>query len=112
MAQMYDAHFGNNVFLFLLGGVIGTVMLTIPAVLLEKSSFASIISTYSKGTIIILAWQFCFILIIDIFFKHFVGDSIHNDWVAIGCSVFVYAMFLPIIRFVIKNIPAFVGYRE
>lgn len=71
MAQMYDAHFGNYVSLFLLGGMLGTVMLASLAILMERFDFNGIVSTYSKGTVIVLAWQVCFISIIDNLFIHF-----------------------------------------
>lgn len=97
---MHKCGYGNSMLLFLLGGVAGTVLVFV----ISKSIpfFSSIIVTISKGTIIILGFQWYFINIILAFLPcKFI--------VYLVSSIVIVILFVPIIRFLECNCPIMLG---
>ena len=112
MVQMYNADYGNSILLCLVGGVWGTFLLAIVGVLFNSKDYNRIIYCYSKGSVISLAWQIVFLFIIDQFSTKAGFTCIHNDFITFLLAVFIFIAFVPIIKFINKNIPILVGYRK
>lgn len=116
--RMYNADYGNNLILFLLGGCIGTAFLAVLSILLKAlnlpkmsnrgSRLDTIVSTHSKGSIITLAWQIFFLLIA----KNTIGEIRHNDVISLLVALCIYFAFVPIIKFVNAYMPIISGYRR
>ena len=112
MIEMYNAKFGNNIFLFIVNGFIGTFLLAICSMLCGNKDRWNIVNILSKGTIIVLAWQIVFLLMIDLTMARILGSYLHNDVITFTMACVIYIAFIPIIRFIRLHIPILVGYRR
>lgn len=112
MTEMYNAGYGENILLFLIGGISGTIMLVACSMLLDNIDVFSIVSLYSKGTIIILAYQIVFLFSIEQFLSRILGGLLYHDGITLAFSVVIYLAFIPIIKIVNKYFPILVGYRK
>ena len=102
-------HYGKNVFIGYLGGVIGTFMIFLLSMLMKWNS---IIKTFSTGTILILAFHmfFCGLISAKIFVKndiHF-GQDIYSILIAFIVMVIMY----PVILLVQRYFPLMIGIRR
>ena len=112
MIEMYNAKFGNNIFLFIVDGFIGTFLLAICSMLCGNKDMLEIVNNLSKGTIIVLAWQIVFLLIIDLTMARVLGSYLHNDALTFMMSCVIYIAFIPIVKFIKLHVPILVGYRR
>ena len=110
--EMYNAKFGNDIFLFIADGFIGTVLLAICSMLFGNKNRWGIINKLSKGTIIVLAWQIVFLLMIDLTMSRILGCYLHNDVVTFIMACVIYIVFIPFIKFIRLHLPFLVGYRR
>lgn len=101
---MYTNSFGNNYFIFLLGGVLGFFLILILSVVLDKYK-SDIIITLSKGTIVILGYHRIMIELIQN-----VDPSSHNYW-GWGYSLVILFAFYPVILFCNRYFPIILGKR-
>lgn len=112
LIEMYNAKFGNNLFLFIVDGFIGTFLLAICSILCGNKDKLGIVNNLSKGTIIVLAWQIVFLLMIDLTMSRILGCYLHNDVVTFIIACVIYIVFIPIIKFIRLHLPLLVGYRR
>ena len=98
---MYTADFGNNIVLYLLGGVCGTSMIFFICKYLERYNFKWL-KTISQGTIIILGFH---IFLVQILRKIFPEPSF-LDYV---WSLLIIFLFIPVIIFTQRYIPILLG---
>ena len=99
--RMYTSYFGDNIFLYLLGGVSGTALIYIICKYIEKYNFKWL-KTISVGSIIILGFHIFFIQISR---KIFTESSI-LDYLL---SLIIILLFVPIITFTQKYLPLLIG---
>lgn len=99
--KMYTADFGNNIVLYLLGGVCGTSMIFFICKYLERYNFKWL-KTISQGTIIILGFH---IFLVQILRKIFPEPSF-LDYV---WSLLIIFLFIPVITFTQRYIPILLG---
>ena len=112
MIEMYNAKFGNDIFLFIVDGFIGTFLLGICSMLCGNKDRFGIVNNLSKGTIIVLAWQIVFLLLIDLTMARILGSYLHNDVITFIIECVIYIAFIPIIKFIKLHTPILVGYRR
>lgn len=102
---MFEAHYGKNMLLFFIGGICGTIALFIISYFMNSIRL-SIIDIISRGTIVILGFQF---IIIQVYYH------VPKGWLgAIGdylAAIVIILIFVPVIIFVERYIPAILGYR-
>lgn len=111
MVEMYNAGYGGNVFLFVIGAFTGTTMIAILSVFCNSYSGKGLIQLYSKGTMLMLAWQIIFLFLIDLMFSKFLAQIAHNDFVTFILAALIFVAFVPIIRRINKYCPILIGYR-
>ena len=99
--RMYTSYFGDNIFLYLLGGVSGAAMIFFICKLLEGYNLGWL-KTISVGSIIILGFHIFFIQVLR---KIFTEPSL-LDYV---WSLLIIFIFVPIITFIQKYLPLLIG---
>ena len=102
---MYDATCGNNIFLFLLGGIAGTCAVYIISYLLKDYNPTAIL-IISKGTIIILGFHQLFIRLFDR-----LPAVCHSPIAESVAALLILLAFIPIIRLSENYFPVLLGYR-
>lgn len=112
MIEMYNAKFGNDILLFVVDGFIGTFLLAIGSMLCGNKDMLGIVNNLSKGTIIVLAWQIVFLLMIDLTMARTLGNYLHNDVITFIMTCVIYIVFIPIIKIIKLHLPFLVGYRR
>lgn len=112
MLQMYNADFGRNLFLCLLGGVVGTILLAIIGMLFNNHDYFGIIATHSSGSIITLAWQIVFLFIIDLVLTKINILNKHDVVLTLLLTICMFGAFVPIIKIVQKHFPILLGFRS
>lgn len=101
---MYANQYGNNIFLFLIGGFVGTSFIYVLSKLLQRYNFKSV-QTISKGCIIILAFHWN----IEQLFKDFLPQSSALQWLY---SFVILLAFIPVIQMTNKYFPVLLGSRK
>jgi len=99
--KMYTADFGDNIFLYLLGGVSGTAMIFFICKYLERYNLGWL-RTISVGSILILGFH---IFLVQILRKIF-NEPSFLDYV---WSLLILFIFIPIITFTQKYLPLLIG---
>jgi len=112
MIEMYNAHFGENVLLFLVGGLIGTYMLACVSYLPDKYDVNGIVRTLSNGSILVLAWQIFFLVGLNLTLFKLQPTLNHNDIVTFILAIGIYGTFVPIIRATNRLCPILIGFRN
>ena len=96
---MWKCGFGNNIFLFLLGGLSGTLTIYSISKLIDKNLY--IVSTISKGTILILGFHYIIIEQLQkLYFAPFMEYII---------SLLILILFVPLIILCEKHFPLLLG---
>ena len=98
---MYNCGYGDNLILYLLGGLSGSVFIFLISKLLEKFHW-SIIADVSIGTTLILGFHMHIIHI----FRHFFNIPSFADFVF---SIIIVLLFVPIIRLCKRYAPIIMG---
>lgn len=111
MVEMFNAKFGSNIFLFISGGILGSILLAIISMRLGSKDYKNVIKTISKGSILILAWQIIFLLTITLTIAKSMGNLIYNDAITFFMSIAIMLIFIPVIKFTNIHLPFLVGYR-
>lgn len=105
--------FGNNILLFYVGGLSGTIMIFAFAKILDAFRTESIIrfiTIYSNGTLLVVAYNIIAIYTICKIAKYFVGDV--NSFVGFVLGVLIFLMFYPAILFCTKYCPIVIGLKK
>ena len=103
--RLYGAQYGNNILLFLIGGLSGTIMVYAFAQLLSKYNISPI-NVLSRGMIIILGFHNYFLIAYKIMLRDFRNPII--DYVI---SFLILLSFIPIIKMAERWMPALLGMR-
>lgn len=98
---MYKNGYGNNILLFILGGVAGTVMVFIFSKWLNRIRIKFVVNI-SNGTILILGFHCYLILLVRKFFS--LPTSMDLLY-----SFLIILIFIPVIRFTEKYMPCLIG---
>ena len=101
---MYANQYGNNIFLFLLGGFTGTFFIYFVSKILQRFNFKTV-QTISKGCILILAFHWN----IQHLFKNFLPQSSALQWLY---SFIILLAFIPVIQITNKYFPVLLGSRK
>lgn len=101
IAMMYANSFGNNIFIFYMGGIFGTIMIYQICKWLDGVHLRCV-TDISKGCILILGFQW---YLLDVVYKFRHGATL-LDW---GFSVLIVVAFVPFIRLVEKYCPLLMG---
>lgn len=99
--RIYTSYYGDNIFLYLLGGVSGTAMIFFISKYLGKYNF-KFLKTISVGSIIILGFHIFFIQIIEKIYPE--SSLLEYIW-----SLLIILLFVPIISFSQKYFPILIG---
>lgn len=110
MPHMFNGKYGHSIVLFLLAGCLGTIALSLFCMIIAKKITFNLVLLYSKGSIIILAWQILFLFFINIFGQSF--SQLHDDIVTFTLTIIIYILFIPVLSFVSKYCPILLGYRK
>jgi len=78
--------------------------------IIAKRITFNLVLLYSKGSIIILAWQILFLFLINIGGQSF--SQLHDDIITFILAIIIYILFIPVLSFVSKYCPIFLGYRK
>jgi hypothetical protein len=97
---MYRCDYGNSIFLFLVGGVAGSMMIFAVSKMIGRA-FKSV-AIISRGTIIILGFH---TLLVDDLFKVLFPAS----YLDIFFAAFIVAFFIPVIKVIEKYFPLMAG---
>lgn len=111
MVEMFNAKFGSNIFLFILGGIFGSMLLAIISMRFGSKDYKNVIKTISTGSILILAWQIIFLLAITLTIAKSMGNLIHHGAITFILSIAIMLIFIPVIKFANIHLPFLVGYR-
>lgn len=102
---MFKCGYGNNLFLFIIGGMAGTIIIFFISKIIPI--YTESIATISRGTILILGFHVHFVIL---FTNHFHNHSIFMDY---AIALFILIVFVPIIRFVEEKCSIVIGkYRK
>lgn len=108
--KMFKCGYGNNPFLFLFGGFIGTMMVAFASMRFDKR-FSSFTSTISKGNIVILGLHFQIIRMGSGFVDSMIQEPFTRDLITLSLSGVILICFIPIILLIQKYIPIVIGNR-
>lgn len=97
---------------FSFGGLFGIIMLALFSMSLGNRDYWNIVSNYSKSSLIVFAWQIIYLFAIEQVGKKTIGTTVHDDIWILVLSVCIYAVFVPVIRFVNKYLSILIGYRK
>lgn len=98
---LYNCGYGDNIFLFLVGGVAGSALIFFVSKVLERIHWKAI-TDISIGTTLILGFHFHFIAI----FRHFFKTSSIADALF---TIIIVLLFVPIIRLCAAYVPIVMG---
>lgn len=102
---MYDATYGENVVMFFLGGLAGTMAVFVISYFLRNFKPNSLV-VLSKGTIIILGFHQLFIRAYSYFPSHF--HTVLTDYIV---AFVILLAFIPIIQLSERYFPILLGFR-
>lgn len=111
MVEMYNSKYGADMLLFMLNGLIGSVLVSLVCMRVGVADWHGVVRLLSRGSILVLAWQIVFLFATDFIALHAGFDAVHNDLFTFAAAIIIYALFIPIIKFVIAYIPVLVGNR-
>lgn len=114
MVKMYNANYGNNLILFVVGGLLGSFLLAYVCMNIGNVDYKNIIKYCSNGSMLVLGWQIVFLIAIGLTIPHIpvIEKFVHNDLVTFLMAVLIYLIFIPIIIYVTKKCPILIGYRK
>ena len=102
---MFKSIYGNDMLLFYIGGLAGTVPVFVISNALSNFQFKSI-QTLSNGLILILGFQ---LLILKFYFA--LPDTYKSPITDYSAAFVILVVFIPIINFVKKYFPVILGNR-
>lgn len=110
MPHMFNGKYGHSIVLFLLAGCLGAIALSLFCMIIAKRITFNLVLLYSKGSIIILAWQILFLFLINLLGQSF--SLLHDDIITFILAIIIYILFIPVLSFVSKYCPILLGYRK
>lgn len=101
---MYKCCYGEDFMLFVLGGVVGTIIVYLASKILEGFKLQAVIDI-SNGCVVILGFHYYFNMLVS----HFVDN---NSLMVYIISFFILVAFVPIIRLIRRFFPLMLGVRR
>ena len=110
-AWMFKGEYGNNMLLFFIGAILGTIALSLISISLNRYGL-NLIRMLSVGNILILAFQWKVCCYVVNYTDKYIGFGAIKDICLCGAAVLIMLAFIPVIKLFCTYLPAVVGGRR